>query len=415
MEENGLTVRVLIITGEFPPQQGGVGDYTSAIARGLAAQEAQVQVLTSQPAEGDPPDPIDGTAFSITRAISKWNWSSLRTIAQSIQEFAPDIADIQYQTGAYGMHPAINFFPRLYSHSLFDGMRRNVKFVTTFHDLRIPYLFPKAGPVRDWVTRELARSSHAVITTNEQDCARLALWGVPHVSLIPIGPNIATDAPANYERSSWRSQLGIGADELLVCHFGFVNARKGCDTLIRALSKIPRAKLLMIGEQTGSSDPTNIAYLAEMRTLIAELGLAERVLWTGFVPPEMVTANFLASDLCVLPYREGASYQHGTLMAALAHGMPIVTTPPRVTGGCIGTMEEKDTGASALPQLRDGQNCLLVAPDNPDALAQVIERADASPELLSTIRRGASDLAMHFTWDKIVQRQLDLFASMLAS
>src|SRR5512143_3635600 len=96
LEENGLAVRVLIITGEFPPRQGGVGDYTYAIARGFAAQEAQVQVLTSQPADGDPPDPIDGTAFSITRAISKWNWSSLRTIAQCIQEFAPDIADIQY-------------------------------------------------------------------------------------------------------------------------------------------------------------------------------------------------------------------------------------------------------------------------------------------------------------------------------
>lgn len=171
----------------------------------------------------------------------------------------------------------------------------------------------------------------------------------------------------------------------------------------------------MIGEQTGSSDPTNIAYLAQMRTLIAELGLTERVLWTGFIPPEMVTANFLASDLCVLPYREGASYQHGTLMAALAHGMPIVTTLPRATGGCIGTMGDGDTGASALPQLRDGENCLLVTPDNPDALAQVIERAAASPELLSTIRRGASELAFNFTWDKIVQRQLDLFTRMLAS
>jgi glycosyltransferase involved in cell wall biosynthesis len=170
----------------------------------------------------------------------------------------------------------------------------------------------------------------------------------------------------------------------------------------------------MIGEQTGSSDPTNVAYLAQMQSLIAGLGLTERVMWTGYIPPEMVTANFLASDLCVLPYREGASYQHGTLMAALAHGMPIVTTPSCETGGQIGDAASGDTTASALPQLRDGENCLLVAPDDPHALVRVIEHAAASPELLSTIRRGACDVAKHFTWDKIVQQHLDLFARVLA-
>ena len=58
---------------------------------------------------------------------------------------------------------------------------------------------------------------------------------------------------------------------------------------------------------------------------------------------------------------------------------------------------------------------MLVAPDDPDALAQVIEHAAVSPELLSTIRRGACDLSKHFTWDKIVQQHLDLFAQILAS
>lgn len=392
-----------------------MGDYVFAISRGLAAQKANVLVLTSKPAKTHSPDPINGNSFSIARAISKWNWGSLRTIAKTIREFAPDIVDIQYQTGAYGMHPAINFLPRFFSFFPFIRVRRDVKFITTFHDLRIPYLFPKAGPIRDWVTRVLARSSDAIITTNHQDRARLNAWGVKHLALIPIGSNIATTAPVNYERSSWRSRLGVNPGELLLCHFGFVNARKGCETLIRALSKVPHAKLLMIGEQTGSTDPTNVAYLAQIQSLIARLGLTERVLWTGYVPPEMVTANFLASDLCVLPYREGASYQHGTLMAALAHGMPIVTTPPRETREGIGTVASGETGTLALPRLRDGENCLLVAPDNPDALAQVIEHAAASPELLSTIRRGACDLSKHFTWDKIVQQHLDLFAQILAS
>ena len=40
-------MRVLFITGEFPPMQGGVGDCTNEIARGLVALNADVQVLTS--------------------------------------------------------------------------------------------------------------------------------------------------------------------------------------------------------------------------------------------------------------------------------------------------------------------------------------------------------------------------------
>ena len=44
--------------------------------------------------------------------------------------------NIQYQTAAYGMSPFIHFLP--------DALRP-IPVVTTFHDLRFPYLFPKAG------------------------------------------------------------------------------------------------------------------------------------------------------------------------------------------------------------------------------------------------------------------------------
>jgi glycosyltransferase involved in cell wall biosynthesis len=339
----------------------------------------------------------------VTATINRWDWSSLRVIARSIRDWAPHIVNIQYQTGAYGMHPAINLAPRLLT--LFGRAGDSPKFVTTFHDLRIPYLFPKAGPVREWVTRELASSSHAVIATDEQDYGRLKTWGVRRASLIPIGSNIPTVPPRDYNRAAWRAQLGVSGNELLLCHFGFVNALKGCDTLMRALAEIPGARLLMMGGQTGSSDPTNVTFLAKIKELIADLGLSPRVLWTGFAPAEEVTANFLAADLCVLPYREGASYQHGTLMAALAHGRPIVTTRREKAGS---------PSASLLPELRDGENCLLVPADDATALAAAIRRAAASPSLCEHIRAGAGELALSFTWDRIVQDQRALFESLLS-
>lgn len=382
-------MRLLFVTGEFPPMQGGVGDYTREIATGLAGDHA-VCVLTSRRAGGSEQP-------WVRPLVSRWDWASLRTIRGVVRDFAPDVIDIQYQTGAYAMHPAINFLPRLLKR--FPGRTPRPRVVITFHDLRIPYLFPKAGRARDWVTRELARYADAVIATNTQDAARLAAWNIANVCIIPIGSNISTREPIDYDRAAWRTRLGIDADEVLLCHFGFVNSRKGCDTLVKALAKLPRAKLLMIGGETGASDPTNTAYLAQLQALIGELGLGSRVLWTGYTPPDIVTANFRAADVCILPYREGASYRHGTLMAALAHGMPIVTTRPS------GPAAEP----SSLPALADGDNCLLVPPDDPIALVNAINRALASPQLLALIGQGALQLAAHFAWDTIVEQHLALY------
>ena len=62
-----------------------------------------------------------------------------------------------------------------------------------------------------------------------------------------------------------------------------------------------------------------------------------------------------------------------------------------------------------LPALRDGENCLLVPPDDPRALADAIQRAAASSELRAKIGAGARELAQYFTWDKIAQQHLELY------
>ncbi len=405
-------MRVLLITGEFPPMQGGVGDCTNETAEALAALGVQVQVLTSTRAATDnsysrPP------SFAIHPSVKQWNWSALRTIFNTIREFSPDIVHIQFQIAAFGMHPAIYFLPR----SLAHWDRDRVRVAVTFHDLRLPYLFPKAGPVRGWITRFLARSSHAVIATNVEDYLKLETWNLNHLSLIPIGSNIPTTPPPNYQRWVWRAQLGVAEIETLLCYFGFLNESKGGETLVRALALIPNTKLLMIGGQTGASDPTNAAYLTRVKNLIAELGLSDRVIWTDYTPPEIVTANFLSSDICVLPYRDGASFRRGTLMAALAHGMAIVTTSPSSptlrSPSPLGEGERSRGLPKGLGVLSDGENCLFVPPDDPRALADVIQQAIASPEIRAKIGAGARNLAQHFTWDKIAQDHRALYQRIL--
>ncbi len=400
-------MRVLFITGEFPPMQGGVGDCTNEIALALAQRGAEVSILTTALPS---PAPYPPSHITVLPLIQTWNWSALAQIRKTISEIRPDIVHIQYQTGAFGQQPMINFAPRFFP--------SNAKRVVTFHDLLPMYLFPKAGRVRDWVTFQLARTSDAVIATNQADYEKLATANLKLETLIPIGSNIAPPAAiiSSSARNLLRAQLGVQPDEILLCYFGFLNASKGGETLIRALTEIPNAKLLMLGGQTGESDVTNLAYLAQVKKLIDELNLTRRVIWTDFMPPAEISARFYASDICVLPYRDGASYRRGTFMAALAHGMAIVTTDVGAKHSQTRTpieVQAASANASPLPRLRDGENVLLVPPDDTHAIADAVKRIVASPELRAKLQRGALDTAQFFTWDKIADAHLALYKSLL--
>jgi len=159
------------------------------------------------------------------------------------------------------MHPAINFLPlRL------RRVPNRPRTVITFHDLKVPYLFPKAGPLRWWVNLALARWSDAVIVTNAEDFARLSTYSfIRSLSLIPIGSNISPQPPVDYDREAWRGRWGVGPNDILLSYFGFLNESKGAETLIRALDRLVQrgynVQLIMVGGKVGSSDPTNLAYL----------------------------------------------------------------------------------------------------------------------------------------------------------
>jgi glycosyltransferase involved in cell wall biosynthesis len=377
------SLRVLQISGEYPPMEGGVADFTAILAERMAAQGAEVQVLTSHAAESAV------APVAVHPDVRRWDVVSLwKAITRLRRSFDPQVIDIQYQTAAYGMRPAINLLPRLL---------RGLPCVVTFHDLKAPYLFPKAGPVRSWVNHELARGCRAAIATNAEDLASLRTWaGVRRTALIPIGSNVTPALPDGYDRVVWRLRYGVAESALLLCYFGFLNATKGGEELVAALAALVQtgrdAYLLMIGGAVGASDDTNAAYLALVRQQIAVRDLEGRVVWTGHVSQAEVSAAFAAADICVLPYRDGVSFRRGSLMAALAHGLPIVSTHPR----------------APLAEIEHGANVWLVDASNADALAAAVARLADDGGLRARLGQGALALAQRFDWDEIAAQTLAL-------
>ncbi len=394
-------MRILFITGEYPAMQGGVGDYTRQLSLALGALGVDVHVLTDANAGGDHlRAPMGAYEPTVYLEIDDAGWQLWRHTLRLNQQLRPDVIHIQYQSAAYGLHAAVNYLPwRLH---LLPGRPR---IATTFHDLRFPYLFPKAGPLRWRTVLALARGSDADVITNPVDWTHLAQTSLTgRMFAIPIGSNIHCQPPRYFDRVRQRGRWGAGPETWLLAYFGFLNPGKGGETLMRALAELVRdgrpARLLMVGGKIGSSDPTNEAYLAHVEQLIAELGMADRVQWTGFTASDQVSANLLAADCAVLPYREGASLRHGSLMAALAHGLPIVST--RLPQGI-------SAAAGTFPCLCDGESALLVPPDNPTAAADAVTRLMGDRALRSRLAEGALALSRHFEWTAIAQQHVEMY------
>ena len=237
-------MRIGLITGEYPPMQGGVGDFTRELARALIALGHEPHVITRR---GSQPEPIEDGVV-VHRTIDSWGLRCWRQIAWEVQQHDLTVLNVQYEPAAYSMQVGINLLPGRIARA---WVKRPI--VTTFHDLLVPYLFPKAGSLRRKVVDYLARHSDAVIATNEEDRARLARLQLlsSNLQLIPIGSNVDPARMGEFdpiaERARWRVQSG----ESLIGYFGFLNLSKGGEVLMRALKALIEvgvpAKLLLIG------------------------------------------------------------------------------------------------------------------------------------------------------------------------
>lgn len=407
--------RVLLVSPEYPPTPGGVGDYTALLARHLAAEGATVAVLTGGTGADTTEDGV-----RVLRAVPHWRWGLARRIGEATRVTGAEIVHIQYQTGMYAMHPAVNLLPpRLRRLHLRSGTgfslpirgrqaeacpatRMVLRVVTTFHDLLPPYLFPKAGPLRDGVTRLLACTSDAAIATNGADMATLRRWGV-RAALVPIGSNIpfivnGLPVPGEYER--FRARYGIPIDATLLATFGLINQSKGLDTIIDALALLRDegmpAFLLVVGAGAGANDATNRATESAFRGRIMARGLAAHVAFTGPLAAGEVARTLAYCDACVLPYRDGASPRRGSLLAALAQGIVVITTPPQ-------------SGAyDGLPPLTDA-GVVFVPPDDA-AVAAAVRRGAAEPPAARAERgHAAMRYIAHFDWGAIARRTLAVY------
>ena len=393
---------VILVSGEYPPDPGGVGDYTRLLGQALIARGHRCTVVTGGSSLRQIPSRAPGDPHVIA-AGGNWSWRSLGRIVAAIHAHKPDVVHIQYQAGAYGMRPAINFLP-----ALLHRLPQVPRAVVTAHDLRLPYLLPKAGMLRRWVTGRLLGDAYAVIVTNAEDQRRLAGEGVPDRELylarrplashiIPIGSNIAPAPPEGYDRERWRHSLGVREGEVVVVFFGLPTPSKGLLELVQAMAATPdHVRLHIVGGEPRHSVEQD--YWAQVQMRIDLLWLQDRIFRIGYSDPPAVSAHLLAADIGALPFQDGASYRRGSLLAMLAHGIPLVTTRPQLP---------------LIPPIVHEEHALLVAPGDERELAEAVARLALDAELRARLAHNGRALSTHFSWPEIAAAHEAVYRTLL--
>jgi glycosyltransferase involved in cell wall biosynthesis len=372
---------------------GGIADYTAALCGALEAQGNSVTVVTAQP------------NASSARAIRVpgWRLRSIDDVARRISEADTDIVHLQYQAAAFEMSGAIALLP--------IALRRlgtKVPFVTTLHDLRAPHLFPKAGPLRRAVLGMVLGMSAASIFVDPGDLAaahprRVAAW-------IPVGSAISPILRA--DQASERARLGIDPDSFVIAHFGFLNAGKGIDVLLDAAERLVRAELhltlLFVGDEVGSSDSTNASTARSLWTRATELGLDARIVRTGALPPADVARALAAADIAALPFRDGASLRHSSLLACLAQGLPTATTLPRYASA-VARRHLVPPFTESTQSSIDGRVAELTPPGDAPALARSMYRLANDPPRREALARAGRELAEVYNWTNIARATVGVY------
>ncbi|MDG4550883.1 MAG: glycosyltransferase family 4 protein [Candidatus Contendobacter sp.] len=160
---------------------------------------------------------------------------------------------------------------------------------------------------------------------------------------------------------------GSGGGEWVLLCVASLTPRKGHALLFRALARLESLAWRL--RCVGGADLDSVT-AAGLRTLAAELGLAERVEFLGPLEEAALAAEYRRADLFVLPsYHEG----YGMALAeALARGLPIVSTT-----------------AGAIPDTVPTDAALLVPPGDAAALTEALARVMTEPGLRERLAAGA--------------------------
>jgi len=357
----------------------GLGRYAQELLLALAAADGQNEyvVFYNNPAAARV-DPTLNHFSQITTPLSYKPWR-LSAMLAHFTRFSQDY-----------LFPGVDLFHA--TDHLLPHFRR-IKSVFTLHDLIFLFHPETHKPMNRWfltlMMPRFLRAADAVIAVSE--CTKrdaIRFYSIPEEKITVIYEGVSPRfRPANPEAvRAVREKYGL--PERFILYVGTIEPRKNLTTLLEAFHHLLATRdlrLVFVGKK-------GWLYEGFFRRL-RELGLEDRVIFTGYVPDEDLPAIYSAADLFVFPsLYEGFGLP---VLEAMACGTPVV---------CSNT--------SSLPEVA-GDAAILVDPTDVRALAGAMERVLTDEHLRAEIYAKGLGRARQFTWAKAAQETLKVYLEVI--
>jgi glycosyltransferase involved in cell wall biosynthesis len=275
------------------------------------------------------------------------------------------------------------------------GARHNqIPAIQTFHALGVVKRRHQGAqdtspPARLELERGLARAMDWVTATCTDEVFELVRLGRSRsrISVIPCGVDVARFRPDGPRAPR--------SDRARIIAVGRFVPRKGYDILIRALTAVPRAELLIVGGPDPAGLPTD-PEARRLSALAAKLGVADRVRLSGSVPRAEMPAILRSADVVACtPWYEPFGI---VPVEAMACGIPVLAT---AVGGMLDTVVDGVTG-------------LHVPPKDPGACASALSAMLGDPARLARWGAAGRERALsRYSWDRIAADTLKVYQRVL--
>ena len=370
-------MRVCIDVSAAVHRRAGLGRYAHELIAALVEQGAhEYTAFYHQRGKAHLAPPIDRLP-QLTTSLTVRPWR-LRT---ALAYFSGLGMDAMF-AGVDVFHATEHLLPRL----------RRVRSVFTLHDLifqfdpdshkRLNIAF-----LRTMMPRFL-RAADAIIAVSEcskRDAVRI--YNVPADKIWVIYEGVdprfkPIDDAA--QLASIRRKYNL--PQRFVLHLGTIEPRKNLTLLFEALTalNVERHALVVAGKTGWLTDP--------IFARIGELGLQDRVLFTGYVPDEDLPTLLSAASVLVMPSKyEGFGLP---VLEAMACGTPVIAS-----------------NASSLPEV-GGDAALYAPPDDPSAWAELISRVLKDAALRASMREKGLRQAAKFRWDIAARQTAEVYSTL---
>lgn len=367
-------MRVLLVSGIWPPDVGGPASHAPDLAEFLRGRGHEVEVVTT--ADMAPEDP----GYPVQWVPRRRPLGVRHALVVSLVRKCAALSDVTYATSMIGraaLGSALARRPlviKLTTDEAYERAQRRGLFAGDMDDFQ-----RWGGGVRVTAlrrTRDAALSRAArVICPSAYLCDMAVAWGVPPGRTVVI-PNPAPALPPVLpSRNDARAAFGMDGPALAFA--GRIGGQKALEVGLQAVAEADAVSLYVAGD--GPERPA-------IEARAAELGLASRVRFLGPRPREDVLALFSAADATLLSSR-WENFPH-TIVESLAVGTPVIATS---VGG--------------VPEIvRDGENGLLVPAGDVGGLAAAVTRFFSEPGLCERLAAAAAPSVAGYAREEILSR-----------